>query len=307
VKGAALRYRDRGRHIITGAIEHASVYESCRQLESFGYDVTYLRPDETGLIRPEQIKAAIKDDTILVSLMHVNNEMGRIEPIQEMGRLLAGYPRILFHTDAVQSFGKLPVVPSELGVDLLSVSAHKFRGPKGAGFLYKRESVELSPLLTGGGQEGGYRSGTENVPLIVGMAKAVRIAAERREVDSAKLYELRRLVIERLDAIDGIVVNGSSDPVDMAPQLVHFSMPGMKPEAVVHALEQDGICISTRSACASGEEKPSRVLTVMGLDKERAASGLRVSYSAEISEDDIRCFTESLEKIAASFGKLRRS
>ncbi|WP_127582700.1 cysteine desulfurase family protein [Paenibacillus koleovorans] len=281
VKGAAFQYASRGRHLITTELEHASVYEACKQLETFGYEVTYLRPDAEGRIRPEDVEAALREDTTLVSIMHVNNEVGAIQPIREIGQLLKGRPRTLFHVDAVQGFAKLPLEPAQWGIDLLSVSAHKLRGPKGIGFLYRRHGVQLQPLLAGGGQEHGIRSGTENVPAIVGMAKAVRMSMERREQAEAKLRALRARFLNRLASPPSIRVNGSPEPERMAPHIVHISVPGIRSEIIVHALEKQELFISTKSACSSGEMEPSRVLLAMGLDRAAASSGLRVSFSSD--------------------------
>lgn len=300
IKGAAHAYRRRGRHIITSMVEHASVYECCKQLEAEGYRVTYLPVDETGAVRVSDLMEAICDDTILVSIMHVNNEMGRIQPVEEIGAVLRNYPRIVFHVDAVQSVGKLKVRPAAAGIDLLSCSAHKIRGPKGVGFLYRRDGIALEPLFAGGGQEDGVRSGTENVPLIVGMAKAVRMAVERQEQAAAHLYSLREKLVRQIGDMRGLTVNGSETMGNMAPHIVNFSAPGIKPEVVVHALEQHGICISTRSACASGEQRPSRVLTAMGLSPAAAASGLRISLSADHTERDIDFFCDALKQVVAA-------
>lgn len=296
VKGAADAYKGRGRHIITSSVEHASVFEACKQLEAEGYRVTYLPSDETGAVRISDLEAAITDETVLVSLMLVNNETGRIQPVEEAGRLLRAYPKIIFHVDAVQGLGKLNVKPKEWRVDLMSFSAHKFRGPKGTGFLYRREGVNLVPLLAGGGQEFGLRSGTENVPMLVGTAKAVRMAVEAQPKAEAHMYELRRRLVDKLLRIEGVLVNGSEREKDMAPHVVHFSCPGVKPEVLVHTLEEKGIYISTRSACASGDNRPSRVLQAMGLAPERAASGLRVSYSPEQTAGEIDYFAAKLEE-----------
>lgn len=295
IKGVAATYRSRGRHIITSSIEHASVHECMGQLQEQGYEITYLPVDDTGSIAITDLAQAIRPDTILVSLMYVNSEVGRIQPVQAAGRLLAAYPRILFHVDAVQAFGKLDCRPVALECDLLSVSGHKFRGPRGAAWLYCRDGVELAPLVAGGGQERGRRAGTENVPAIVGLAKAVRIAGERRVADTARLYRLRRLLTERLMAIEGVAVSGASDPQLMAPHIVHFTLSGVRSEVMVHALEQADIYISTRSACSSGLIEPSRTLLAMGRSREEAASGLRVSFSVEQSEADMEQFVAGLE------------
>lgn len=303
VKGAAYANRSRGNHLITSEIEHASVYEACRQLEQEGFRVTYLPVDETGSVNPEDVRQALTDDTILVSLMHVNNEVGRIQPVAEVGKLLKDRPTVLFHVDAVQGIGKLEVRPGEWGVDLMSGSAHKLEGPKGAGLLFVREGTRLTPLLSGGGQENGLRSGTENVPFLVGMAKAVRMAVDRQPERLPYLYSLRERLVERIRTIPGLMLNGSDRSEEMAPHVVHFSYPGMKSEVIVHALEQAGIFISTRSACASGESTPSRVLVAMGMDRERAASGLRVSFAASHTTDDIDRFADALEQIVVRMNR----
>lgn len=297
IKGVAHARVNRGKHIITSQIEHASVYECFGQLAKLGFRVTYLPVDHSGCIQLEDLQNAIEEDTILVSLMHVNNEMGRIQPIEAIGKWLKQYPKIVFHVDAIQSVGKLPIFPQELGADLLSVSAHKFGGPKGAGFLYRRTGVELRPELAGGGQEFGIRAGTENVPLIAGMAKALQLATKQQDQDRAKLYEIRAKLLARMGKINEISLSGSNKEEDMGPHIVHFCYPGMRAEIVIHALEQHGICISTRSACASGEIRPSRVLLAMGFNQEWAQSGLRVSYSVDQSFEEIDFFVDCLQQV----------
>ncbi|SDH96636.1 cysteine desulfurase [Paenibacillus naphthalenovorans] len=299
IRGAAERYRHRGNHLITTMVEHPSVYETFRKLEKDGYRVTYLPVDDTGQIRMEELEQALTDDTILVSVMHVNNEMGRIQPIEQIGQMLQHRPKTLFHVDAVQSVGKLPVIPKQLGADLLTCSAHKLRGPKGIGFLYCRRGVELEPLLLGGGQEKGLRSGTENVPAIVGMAKAVRMAVEEQQAFAKHTAGLREMLVQGIDRLPELVLSGSRNPEDMAPHIVHFSFPGMKSEVLVHALEQRGICVSARSACSSAAEKPSRVLTAMGASDAAAVSGIRLSYSLQQTQEDVRRFCSALQEVVA--------
>ncbi|WP_248926636.1 cysteine desulfurase family protein [Paenibacillus hamazuiensis] len=297
ILGAVRRFKQRGNHIITTQIEHASVYETYRKLESEGFRVTYLPVDETGQVRLEELENSLTPETILVSVMFVNNEMGRIQPIERIGRLLQRYPKALFHVDGVQAYGKLDVKPKQLGIDLMACSAHKFRGPKGVGFLYCRSGLELEPLLLGGGQEQGLRSGTENVPALVGMAKAARLSHERRPAFYANTRELRRLLVQGIKDIPELVVNGSEEEEDMAPHIVHFSYPGMKSEVVVHALEQHDIYISTRSACSSGEAEPSRVLVAMDCPRERSISGLRISYGLEHTKSDAETFLRALRQV----------
>jgi cysteine desulfurase len=297
IKGGVYAGANRGNHIITSQVEHPSVYECFVQLAKQGFRVTYIPVDHSGGFQLEDLQNAIEEDTILVSLMHVNNEMGRIQPIEAIGKLLRQYPKITFHVDAIQSVGRLPVNPQQLGADLLSISAHKFGGPKGAGLLYRRAGLELRPELIGGGQEYGMRSGTENVPLIAGMAKALQMTVVQQEQDTKKLYALRERLLTRIGKMDALCINGSEDKVLMAPHLLHFSFPGMKAEIVVHALEQHGICISTRSACASGKLQASRILLAMGMNQEMAQSGLRVSYSAKQSLLEIDFFADCLQQV----------
>jgi cysteine desulfurase len=297
IKGAAYQYRGRGNHLITSQVEHPSVMESFKQLEQEGYRVTYLPVDETGCVNLEALSEALCEETILVSVMHVNNEVGRIQPIAQIGQMLAKWPKVLFHVDSVQGVAKLPLAPRDLGIDLLSASAHKFRGPKGVGFLYRRENLKLVPLIVGGGQEAGMRSGTENLPLIIGMTKALRLATEHLEQAIAHKYRLRRIITDGIASIPELQLSGSMNTEEMAPHIVHFCFPGMKAEVVVHAMEEHGICISTKSACSSDELKPSNVLLAMGYDRDRASSGLRLSFSEDHTEEDMHKCVKALEQV----------
>lgn len=304
VLGAALQYAGRGKHLITTALEHASVYECFEYLrQQLGYEVTVVQPDGDGRIRSQDVLDAVREDTILVSVMHVNNEIGTIQPVREIGLALRQHRKVLFHVDAVQSVGKIPVWPGEWGIDLLSVSAHKIRGPKGVGLLYRRKGIALQPLLHGGGQEAGQRSGTENVPGIVGFAKALRMTMERQEEAFARLSGLRSRLLAALRTVPGLVYNGSESAADMAPHIVHVSAPGLKSEVFVHALEEQGMMISTRSACSSGEDRPSRVLQAIGADRDRAVSGLRISLSPDHTEEHIDRLADS---VARTMEQLRR-
>jgi cysteine desulfurase len=279
IQGTVRRYRHRGNHIITTEIEHASVYETFKALEQQGFRVTYLPVDETGQVKLEQLEQALSEETILVSVMAVNNEMGRLQPIEQIGALLKRlHSKVIFHVDAVQAVGKLPLSPARWGIDLLSASAHKLRGPKGIGFLYCRRGLELPPLLWGGGQEYGVRSGTENVPAIVGMAKAVRIASDQQQRFFEHTGRLRERFAAGIEAIPGLLVNGSGQASGMAPHIINFSYPGMKSEVLVHALEQREIYVSTRSACSSGADKPSRVLKAMKMRGRLAESALVIHW-----------------------------
>lgn len=297
IKGAALQFMNRGKHLITTATEHPSVYECCKQLERFGWNVTYLSVNHEGTVTPEQVCAAVQDDTVLVSIMHVNNETGSINPVQEVGmQLKEQYPRVLFHVDGVQGFGKLPLSLQASGIDMYSLSAHKFRGPKGIGLLYVREGIKLEPLLAGGSQEGGRRAGTENIPYVVGMAKALRLAKEEQAQVAERLRYLRKVLIDGIAAIPKLVLNS---PPDGAPHIIHFSCPGMKAEAMLHMLEEDGFLVSTRSACSSKKSEPSRILLAMGKTVEEASSGIRVSLGEEHTEQDIQQFLAALQSAVA--------
>lgn len=226
IKGAALQYQSRGRHIITTELEHPSVYESCLQLQRNGWEITFVAPDSTGMIDPERIAAAVRRDTVLVSVMHVNNEIGTVQPLMEIGKLIKSVnPRTLFHVDGVQGYGKLAVDLKGWKADLYSLSPHKIRGPRGAGLLYIKEGIQLFPLLSGGSHEEGLRAGTENVPAIVASSKAVRMGGEQRETFYARLLPLRDRLLRFLHSVPEFVINSREDG---APHIVHFSYPGMK-------------------------------------------------------------------------------
>ncbi|CAH1204442.1 Cysteine desulfurase IscS [Paenibacillus allorhizoplanae] len=305
IKGVAYNYQQRGKHLITTQIEHPSVKEVFAGLEQEGFRVTYLPVSKSGSVQLADLQAAICEDTILVSIMYVNNEIGTIQPIREIGQYLAGFPKIIFHMDAVQGIAKLPLEPKAWGIDLCSASAHKFQGPKGAGFLYRRAGVQLKPLLVGGGQEFGVRSGTENVPLIVGMAKALRISMDNLAAKIAHKQTLRQQLLAGIGEIPELSISGSELEQEMAPHIVHFAFAGMKAEVVVHALEQKGIYISTRSACASGESKPSDVMLALGYPRDVAASGLRISFSDEHQEQDIALLLRSLQEVVKELAPMR--
>jgi len=306
IVGAARRYRGRGRHIVTTGIEHPSVYETFRALEREGFSVTYIEPNRSGHVEAEAVAAALTDETILVSVMHVNNEIGSIQPIEAIGRLLKDRPRTHFHVDGVQSAGKLPVRLKEWGVDLFSLSAHKLRGPRGAGWLYVRGGLELDGLLYGGDQEDGLRPGTENVPAIVAAAKALRMAVESQPERQARMAALRERLARGIAALPELVLSGPSEPDEafapMAPHIVHFCYPCMRPEVMIHSLEKHGIIVSTKSACSSKEDAPSRVLTAIGRDAACASGGIRISIGDEHTEAHIDVL---LERLSAVVRKLK--
>ncbi|SFS80316.1 cysteine desulfurase family protein [Marininema halotolerans] len=306
IKGAALQFKNRGRHLITTQIEHPSVYEVHKQLEEEGWEVTYLPVNQQGKVRLDDVKKALRDDTILVSIMHVNNEVGTVQPIAEIGELLRRYPKVLFHVDAVQSFGKMDVRPIAWGVDLLSISAHKFHGPRGVGCLYIREGLRLAPLLIGGGQEAGYRSGTLNVPGIAGFAKAITLGANQRKEMLARLGDWRQEMIQQWkDQLTHFRING--DPSrEGAPFILSLSFPKLKSEVIVHALEEEGVVVSSKSACSSKGEKASRILTAMGIDEETAVGSIRISMSRWTTAEEVQATILAVQRVIPKLQKIMK-
>lgn len=290
--GCAMANMRRGRHLITTRIEHPAVLQTMNYLENQGFQVTYLPVDKSGRIRLEELQRAIRPDTILVSIMHVNNEIGALQPIAEAGTLIKRMnPSILFHVDAVQGFGKFRIYPKKMNIDLLSVSSHKIHGPKGVGFLYVGERVKILPITYGGGQQKNMRSGTENVPGIAGMAKAAELMYENLENDVNKLYELKEYFIKGVTCIEGIQINGlvSGEP-DLrgtAPHVVSVSVAGVRSEVLLHALEDKGIYISAGSACASNKPQTSETLKAIGLQREYWDSTIRFSFSVLTTREEI--------------------
>lgn len=301
IKGAALQYEGRGRHLITTQVEHPSVWECYVQLEKQGWDVTALPVDKQGQISVQDALDAVRKDTVLLSVMHVNNETGCIQPIEELGRRLKErFPRVIFHVDGVQGFGKVPLSLMDSGIDLYSLSAHKLKGPRGAGLLMVREGLSLVPLMSGGGQENDLRPGTENIPALVGMAKAIRMAKEGEMERSSLLHALRKQLLNGLLVWPELIIHCKEFA---APHIVNFSYPGMKAEAFLHMLEEQGVLVSTKSACSSRKAEPSRVLLAMGASKAEAESGIRISLSEEHTAEDIQ---ELLAAIGVSVNRVRR-
>lgn len=294
IKGTAFQYRSRGKHLITTAIEHPSSLEAFRYLETLGFEVTYLPVDERGLVNVDDVKRAVRDDTILVSIIHVNNEIGTVQPVEEIGAFLKTKRKIIFHVDHVQGATKVPLNLYEANIDLCTVSGHKIHGLKGTGFLFVREGLVLTPLLHGGGQENGFRSGTENVAGIVALAKAVRLSFEKSKTMLGHLHELKQFLIQELESIDGVVVNTPKE--HSAPHIVNFSLPGHKPEVFIHALAEKGISISTKSACSSKQSEASHVILAIGAGEERAVSALRVSMSFQTEKQHIDTFLRELRE-----------
>lgn len=301
IRGAAFAARGRGNHIITTPVEHGAVLHTCEQLErDFGFEVTYLPVDAHGLVDPDDVGRAITDRTVLVSVMYANNEIGTVQPIAEIGRI-ARRRGVLLHTDAVQAGGSLDLDVERLGVDLLSLSGHKFYAPKGVGILYVREGTPLLPTLTGGGQERGLRSGTENVPYIVAIAHALALAHDDLEAEGARLSALRdRLIRGVLAEIPDAELTGH--PTRRLPNNASFCFPGIEGEALLLNLDLEGICASTGSACASRSEGPSHVLTAVGMDVTAARGSLRLTLGRENTGEDV---DRVLEVLPAIVGKLR--
>jgi cysteine desulfurase len=308
IKGSVSKVTRASKHIITTAIEHASVYESVRQLEAIGIETTVLPVDAQGRVNPADVEKAIRKDTVLVSIMQVNNETGVIQPIQEIGAIISRYPHVRYHVDGVQAIGKVPFSWKEWGVHLFTGSAHKFGGPKGVGFLLVKEGIELAPLLDGGEQEFGMRSGTLNVPGVVAMAKALRLTLENRDDRRLKMYDMRRRLLTIITKIPELIVNGidADDNNRAAPHVVNFSYSGMRPEVMIHMLEKHGILASTQSACSSKSLLPSRVLLAMGLEVERASGSIRISFGDEHTIDDIEILGDRLKMVVDKLKPLER-
>ncbi len=290
-------WQDKGKHIITSRIEHHAVLHTCEYLEKMGARVTYLDVDSEGLVDPGQLERAIRPDTILISVMAANNEVGTIQPVKEIGEIAAAHG-ILFHTDAVQAYGHLPLAVQECHIDLLSASAHKFNGPKGAGFLYVGKKAGIRSFIHGGQQERGRRAGTENVPGIVGMAAAARRAHEHMEERAQKERMLRDYLIGRIEAeILDVSLNGHR--TRRLPNNVNISFAGMEGETMLIMLDMAQICASAGSACTSGAVDPSHVLLAMGLSKERARGSLRLTLSEENTREELDTVVEELARIVA--------
>ena len=290
-------WQDKGKHIITSRIEHHAVLHTCEYLEKMGARVTYLDVDSEGLVDPGQLERAIRPDTILISVMAANNEVGTIQPVKEIGEIAAAHG-ILFHTDAVQAYGHLPLAVQEYHIDLLSASAHKFNGPKGAGFLYAGKKAGIRSFIHGGQQERGRRAGTENVPGIVGMAAAARRAHEHMEERAQKERMLRDYLIGRIEAeIPDVALNGHR--TRRLPNNVNFSFADMEGETMLIMLDMAQICASAGSACTSGAVDPSHVLLAMGLSGERARGSLRLTLSEENTREELDTVVEELARIVA--------
>ncbi|MEH7226418.1 cysteine desulfurase family protein [Bacillus sp. JJ1566] len=294
IKGIALQYQNRGKHIVTTSIEHPSISEACKQLTDLGFEITYLPVDENGVVSIEDLKDALREDTILVSIIHVNNEVGSIQPIEDIGKLLEKYPKIIYHVDHVQGIGKTYLDFNKAKLDLCTISGHKFNGLKGTGVLFVRQGMRIKSLIAGGDQEMQNRAGTENVAGFVALAKALRLTIEKRDENIKHLTNLKKAIIEKLMEMNGVKIH---TPVECsAPHIINFSIDGLKPEVFVHLLEEKEIYVSTTSACSSKKNEPSKTLLAMGVPEVQANSSIRISLSHQNQLDEVPILCSAIEK-----------
>ncbi|WP_285765686.1 cysteine desulfurase family protein [Peribacillus sp. SI8-4] len=303
IKGAAQYRNNRGKHIITTAIEHPSVEDACQSLTKSGFEITILPVNEYGQIDMTDLKEALREDTILVSIMHVNNEVGSIQPIADIGKILERYPHVLFHVDNVQGAGKVPLSLREANIDLCTFSGHKIHGLKGTGFLYIREGVQIDPLFHGGNQETQIRSGTENVAGIVALSKAFRISMNNQLLYHDKLEQIKTYLYKGLLETEGVLVNS---PEEGAPHILNFSVPLLKSEVLLHALESDGIIVSTTSACSSKKRSVSKTVDAMFRDQARSESVIRISTAYGNELEEAKRVLAAIRKIVANLEKIMR-
>lgn len=304
--GAAMANHRSGRHLITTKIEHPAVLQPMAYLENQGFEVTYLGVDREGRISLEELEEAVRPDTILVSIMHTNNEIGSIQPIAEAGALIKRKnPKTLFHVDAVQGFGKVRFYPGRMHVDMLSASGHKVHGPKGIGLLYLRDGAKVSPIMYGGGQQRGMRSGTENLPGIAGFAKSAELVYQDLDRDVERLYGLREKLSERISRMDDVSLNGCPGR-EGACHIVSASFRGVRSEVLLHALEEKGIYVSAGSACAAHKPQPSATLRAVGVEKDLLQSTIRFSLSGFNTEEEIDYTCQNLEEIVPMLRRYTR-
>ena len=319
--GAAFANQRNGKHIITTIVEHASVLEPLAYLEELGWEITYLPVDALGRVSVGDVSEAIREDTVLVSVMYVNNEVGSIQPIAEIGEMLKRTRKdILFHVDAIQAYGKMKIKPGSLGVDLLSVSAHKIHGPKGVGFLYAKDKVKIRPLLFGGGQQSGMRSGTENVQGIAGLGAAVQKIYEKHGEKIESLYKLKLQMVQGLKKLDGVTVNGVREEVlrgtgeeesieflrETAPHIVSASFAGVRSEVMLHALAEKGVYVSSGSACSSNRPELSGTLKAIGVKEELLDSTLRFSFSVLTTSEQVEYTLKVIEELLPALRRFVR-
>lgn len=295
--GTALANKRAGNHIITSCVEHASIYNTTAFLEEFGFRVTYLPVDHNGHVSLDALREAICDDTILVSVMYVNNEIGAVEPIEEIAKIIKEKkPSAYFHVDAIQAYGKYVIRPKKQGIDLLSASGHKIHGPKGTGFLYIDEKVKIKPIIYGGGQQKGMRSGTENVPGAAALGEAAMEIYENFDEKIAHMYALKKHFIEEVTKIEGVTINGKTGE-DSAPQIVSVTIQGVRSEVMLHSLEEKEVYVSAGSACSSNKPAPSKTLQGIGLKKADLEGTIRFSFCVNTTEAEIDYAIEQLKEI----------
>ena len=304
--GCAMANKRSGMHLITTIIEHPAILLTMKYLEEQGFEVTYLKVDETGRISLDDLEKSIRPDTILVSIMHTNNEIGSVQPIAEAGALIKKInPSTLFHVDAVQGFGKFRIFPKKMYIDLLSVSGHKIHGPKGIGFLYVSEKVKIKPITFGGGQQKGMRSGTENVPAIAGLGQAVLEIYNHFEEDTLKLEAIKKVFAEGALQLEQVKINGLWDKTS-APHVVSLSIKGIRSEVMLHSLEEKGIYVSAGSACASNKPTISATLKAIGVEKDLLDSTIRFSFSVFTTMEEISYTLQVMEEIIPNLRKYSR-
>lgn len=295
--GVARAYRRKGKHIITTEIEHAAIRSTASFLEEEGYEITYLPVDSCGIVNLDVLENSVREDTILVSVMGVNNEIGTVEPLERIVKVVKEKnPETIIHVDAVQAYGKIPLFPSKIGVDMLSVSGHKIHGPKGIGFLYVSEKVRIKPIIHGGGQQKNLRSGTENVCGIMGIGAAVTKVFGSFDEDVERMRSIRHHMIERINTIDGVKINGA-DEEHSAPHIISVSVDKVRAEVLLHALEEKGVYVSAGSACSSNKPQVSATLTAIGVDKKYLDSTIRFSLSVLTTMEEGDYAIDCLEQV----------
>ena len=304
--GATLANKRSGNHIITTSVEHPAVSQPALLLQEQGFEVTYLPVDSRGVVKMDALKAVLREDTILVSVMYVNNEVGAVMPVEEIAALVhEKSPKALFHVDAIQAFGKYRIYPKKMGIDLLSVSGHKIHGPKGVGFLYINEKAKIQPQILGGGQQGGMRSGTDNVPGIAGLGAAAVEIYKNLEENVENMYRLKEHIAQGLEKIGDIRINGM-DLREGAPQILSISVMGVRSEVLLHSLEERGIYVSAGSACSSHKRKPSATLAAMGMSKDQIESTVRLSFCEENTIEEADYFLQVMGELVPMLRRYSR-
>ncbi|MFR0075793.1 MAG: cysteine desulfurase family protein [Blautia caecimuris] len=304
--GATLANKRSGNHIITTSVEHPAVSQPALFLQEQGFEVTYLQVDSRGVVKMDALKAVLREDTILVSVMYVNNEVGAVMPVEEIAALVhEKSPKALFHVDAIQAFGKYRIYPKKMGIDLLSVSGHKIHGPKGVGFLYINEKAKIQPQILGGGQQGGMRSGTDNVPGIAGLGAAAVEIYKNLEENVENMYRLKEHIAQGLEKIGDIRINGM-DLREGAPQILSISVMGVRSEVLLHSLEERGIYVSAGSACSSHKRKPSATLAAMGMSKDQIESTVRLSFCEENTIEEADYFLQVMGELVPMLRRYSR-